>query len=99
MIKVGEYNTLQVIREAAFGVYLDDGADGILLPKRFVPEHTKIDDELTVFILLMLVVGLDWRSKNLPKNDICLTMLRHLFDARARSIFDMTRVILPTNKQ
>nr|MBP6431940.1 RNA-binding protein [Ferruginibacter sp.] len=50
MIKVGEYNTLKVIREAAFGVYLDDGADGILLPKRFVPEGTKIDDELTVFI-------------------------------------------------
>jgi predicted RNA-binding protein (virulence factor B family) len=50
MIKVGEYNTLKVIREAAFGVYLDDGADGILLPKRFVPDNTKIDDELTVFI-------------------------------------------------
>jgi hypothetical protein len=50
MIKVGEYNTLNVIREAAFGVYLDDGAEGILLPKRFVPDNTKIDDELTVFI-------------------------------------------------
>jgi uncharacterized protein len=50
MIKVGEYNTLKVIREAAFGVYLDDGAEGILLPKRFVPDNTKIDDELTVFI-------------------------------------------------
>ena len=50
MIKVGQYNTLKVIREAAFGVYLDDGAEGVLLPKRFVPENTKIDDELTVFI-------------------------------------------------
>lgn len=50
MIKVGEYNTLKVIREAAFGLYLDDGAEGILLPKRFVPEGTKTGDEVTVFI-------------------------------------------------
>jgi uncharacterized protein len=50
MIKVGEYNTLKVIREVAFGVYLDDGAEGILLPKRFMPESVKIGDELTVFV-------------------------------------------------
>ena len=50
MIKVGEYNTLKVIREAAFGLYLDDGAEGILLPKRFVREGTKTGDEVTVFI-------------------------------------------------
>ena len=50
MIKVGEYNTLKVIREVAFGVYLDDGAEGILLPKRFMPESVKIGDELTVFL-------------------------------------------------
>ena len=50
MIKVGEYNTLKVIREVAFGVYLDDGAEGILLPKRFMPEGAKIGDELNVFL-------------------------------------------------
>lgn len=50
MIKVGEYNTLKVLRKAAFGVYLDDGADGILLPKRFVPEGTELGNELKVFI-------------------------------------------------
>ncbi len=50
MIKVGEYNTLKVAREVAFGVYLDDGAEGILLPKRFVPETTKVGDELKVFL-------------------------------------------------
>ena len=50
MIKVGEYNTLKVIREVAFGVYLDDGAEGILLPKRFMPESVKIGDELKVFL-------------------------------------------------
>jgi predicted RNA-binding protein (virulence factor B family) len=50
MVKIGEYNTLKVIRMVDFGVYLDDGNEGILLPKRFVPENTKIDDELKVFI-------------------------------------------------
>jgi predicted RNA-binding protein (virulence factor B family) len=50
MIKVGEYNTLKVIREVAFGVYLDDGAEGILLPKRFMPEAVKIGDEINVFL-------------------------------------------------
>ena len=50
MIKVGEYNNLKVIREVAFGVYLDDGAEGILLPKRFTPENVKIGDDLNVFL-------------------------------------------------
>ena len=50
MIQVGDYNILKVIREVDFGVYLDDGAEGILLPKRFVPAGTKIDDEVKVFL-------------------------------------------------
>ncbi len=50
MIKVGEYNSLKVIREVAFGVYLDDGAEGILLPKRFMPENIKIGDNINVFL-------------------------------------------------
>ncbi|MCW3093234.1 MAG: RNA-binding protein [Ferruginibacter sp.] len=50
MIKAGEYNILKVIRAVDFGVYLDDGADGILLPKRFVPTATAIGDELKVFL-------------------------------------------------
>lgn len=50
MIKVGEYNILKVLREVDFGFYLDDGAEGILLPKRFVPEELKVGDEIKVFI-------------------------------------------------
>jgi predicted RNA-binding protein (virulence factor B family) len=50
MVKVGEYNTMKVAREVAFGLYLDDGAEGILLPARFVPKGTKTGDELKVFI-------------------------------------------------
>ena len=50
MVKVGDYNVLKVLREADFGFYLDDGAEGILLPKRFVPEGLKVGDEIKVFI-------------------------------------------------
>ena len=50
MVEVGKYNLLKVIREVDFGVYLDDGAEGILLPKRFVPTATTIGDELNVFL-------------------------------------------------
>lgn len=50
MIKVGEYNTLKVIREVDFGVYLDDGAEGILLPTRFLPTGIKIGDDVNVFL-------------------------------------------------
>jgi predicted RNA-binding protein (virulence factor B family) len=50
MVKVGEYNTLKVLRQVDFGVYLDDGAEGILLPKRFVPAGLKAGDEIKVFV-------------------------------------------------
>jgi len=49
-VKVGEYNVLKVIRIADFGVYLDDGYEGILLPKRYLPEDVKIGDDIKVFV-------------------------------------------------
>ena len=50
MIQVGQFNTLKVLRDVEFGVYLDDGGEGILLPKRFVPAGTKVGDDLNVFL-------------------------------------------------
>ncbi|HMO34283.1 MAG TPA: S1-like domain-containing RNA-binding protein [Lacibacter sp.] len=50
MIQAGNYNRLQVQRLKEAGAYLDDGASGILLPKRFVPRGTRVGDELTVFV-------------------------------------------------
>ena len=50
MVHIGQYNILKVIRKTDFGVYLDDGAEGILLPKRFVPPNTNIGEELKVFV-------------------------------------------------
>jgi predicted RNA-binding protein (virulence factor B family) len=50
MVRVGEFNNLKVIRTADFGVYLDDGKEGILLPKRFTPPGVEIGDEIKVFV-------------------------------------------------
>ncbi len=50
MIKVGDYNLLKVLRSVEFGFYLDDDAEGILLPKRFVPEGLKAGDDIKVFV-------------------------------------------------
>jgi len=55
MIKFGDYNTMKVIREAAFGLYLDketgNTSDDILLPNgNIVGETPKIGDEVVVFI-------------------------------------------------
>ena len=49
-IQVGNYNTLKVSRKVDFGFYLDDGAEGILLPKRFAPKDLRIGDEIKVFV-------------------------------------------------
>ena len=50
MVYTGEYNTMKVLRLVDFGVYLDDGAEGILLPKRFVPANLNPGDDIKVFI-------------------------------------------------
>ena len=50
MINVGEYNHLKISREVDFGVYLDDGKDGILLPRRYLPANAKVGDVVKVFL-------------------------------------------------
>ncbi|MEP6749657.1 MAG: S1-like domain-containing RNA-binding protein [Bacteroidota bacterium] len=50
MIKVGVYNKLAVQRTTQVGVFLEDGQDGLLVPKRFVPPRTKVGDVLEVFV-------------------------------------------------
>ncbi|UUY07899.1 S1-like domain-containing RNA-binding protein [Pseudomonas sp. J452] len=55
MALIGRYNSLQVVKQTDFGLYLDGGADGeILLPNRYVPkgEPSEIGDWLNVFVYL-----------------------------------------------
>lgn len=51
MVEIGKYNTLKIIKDLDFGVYLD-GGNGleILLPARYVPKNIKPGDEVDVFI-------------------------------------------------
>lgn len=52
-IELGKFNTLEVVKEVDFGMYLDGGEQGeILLPTRYVPEDCKVGDWLTVFLYL-----------------------------------------------
>jgi uncharacterized protein len=50
MLEAGIYHNLTVLRETPIGLYLDDGAEGILLPKRFVPANTRLGETLRVFV-------------------------------------------------
>ena len=52
MIELGRVQKLKVIREKEFGIYLgEEGAEnGVLLPRKQVPEGTKLGDEMEVFV-------------------------------------------------
>jgi hypothetical protein len=53
LINIGKYNILRVLKKVDFGVYLDGKTDGeILMPERYVPEGTEIEDVLNVFVYL-----------------------------------------------
>lgn len=49
-IKLGEFNKLEVYKEVEFGVYLRSEEDEVLLPKKYVPQNTKIGDIIEVFV-------------------------------------------------
>ncbi|WP_280745613.1 MULTISPECIES: S1-like domain-containing RNA-binding protein [unclassified Parabacteroides] len=50
-MKIGKYNTLKIVKDLDFGVYLDGGnGQEILLPARYVPKNVKPGDEVEVFI-------------------------------------------------
>lgn len=51
MIKIGDYNTLRVVKFVDFGAYLDGSEHGeILLPAKYIPDNTTVGEELNVFI-------------------------------------------------
>ncbi|HHC6792024.1 TPA: S1 RNA-binding domain-containing protein [Vibrio parahaemolyticus] len=51
MIKIGQINSLEVIKKADFGVFLDgDDYGSVLLPNKHVPEGTELGDHIEVFL-------------------------------------------------
>jgi len=53
MAEIGKYNSLRVIKEVDFGVYLDGEKEGeILMPIRYVPANCQVGDFVDVFLYL-----------------------------------------------
>ncbi len=51
-MEIGQYNELEVKSKAMIGVYLTDGQDDVLLPKKYIDEMPEVGDHLRVFIYL-----------------------------------------------
>ena len=49
-MKLGEIQQLKIEKRVEFGVYLSDGTDRVLLPKKQVPENASIGDEIQAFV-------------------------------------------------
>lgn len=53
MIQIGEYNTLEILRDTDPGLFLgDEEGNEVLLPNRYVPEEFDLGDNLEVFVYL-----------------------------------------------
>jgi len=53
VVNIGKYNTLKVLKEVDFGVYLDGESEGeILMPIRYVPKNCQPGDLVDVFLYL-----------------------------------------------
>ncbi len=51
MIKIGQFNRLQIIKEVPFGMYLNgDELGEILLPRKVIPNNAQVYDSIDVFI-------------------------------------------------
>ena len=52
MSQLGKYNTLEIVKEVDFGIYLDGGEQfgEILLPKRYLPSKYNVGEFLEVFL-------------------------------------------------
>ena len=49
-MRLGEIQKLKIQKKVEFGVYLTDGEERVLLPKKQVPENAAIADEISVFV-------------------------------------------------
>lgn len=50
MLEIGKFNRLEVLREVDFGFYLQSDKGDILIPRKYVPEGTKIGEIMNVFV-------------------------------------------------
>jgi predicted RNA-binding protein (virulence factor B family) len=51
-MEIGKNHILKVAREVDFGMYLTNGVDDVLIPRKYIPEGTKIGDDIEVFVYI-----------------------------------------------
>ena len=79
MFEIGKYCTLTVDRIKPPGAFLiNDNDDDILLPNKYIPDGTKVGDDLDVFIYLdisliikLMPILLDGYNQNKGFRDRC----------------------------
>ena len=51
MIELGQYNTLEILRDTNPGLFLgDEEGNEVLLPNRYVPKEFEIGEKIKVFV-------------------------------------------------
>ena len=50
MIRLGEKQSLNVVRIKDFGVYIGEADQAILLPRKYVPRDIEVGDAIEVFV-------------------------------------------------
>ncbi|PWJ43850.1 CvfB family protein [Sediminitomix flava] len=52
-IEIGKYQTLEILRDTDYGLFLgDDEGNDVLLPNKYVPENVVVGDDIEVFVYL-----------------------------------------------
>lgn len=51
-MNIGQYNTLQIVRDTKVGLFLSNGKEDVLLPNKYVPKEYEIGEEIIVFVYL-----------------------------------------------
>src|SRR5690606_42029778 len=53
ILRIGEFNTLEILRETSVGIFLgDESGNDVLLPNKYVPKEFEIGQSITVFCYL-----------------------------------------------
>ena len=51
MVKIGDYNRLEILRSTGVGMYVGaEEVEDILLPLKYIPENSEVGDEIDVFV-------------------------------------------------
>jgi uncharacterized protein len=51
MLQIGKTQSLTIARTSEFGLFLTNGTDDVLLPRKYAPAHMQIGDAIDVFVL------------------------------------------------